>query len=153
MGNHDLWADNVAIESALESAGVMVLSNQCRRLPHPFDSISIVGLDDPSTGRDNHHHALDAIDDSTFPIALCHSPDVLHKVASTKIPLMLCGHTHGGQIATPWGPIVVPGQVGKVYSSGLHQYESTTLFVSRGVGNTEMPIRTFAPPDIAIFEV
>jgi hypothetical protein len=69
-------------------------------------------------------------------------------------PLLLSGHTHGGQIALPGPrPIIVPGPLGKRWPFGLHRAGDLTLFVSRGVGTTELPIRTFATPDIAVFTV
>jgi predicted MPP superfamily phosphohydrolase len=63
---------------------------------------------------------------------------------------MLCGHTHGGQIATPRGPIVVYGEVGRRFPAGRYDLEDLMLYVSRGLGAVDFPLRTFAPPDVAL---
>ena len=64
--------------------------------------------------------------------------------------LHLCGHTHGGQVALPWGSIIVPGPVGKELRAGFHDAYGTQVFVSRGLGGVEIPVRTFARPDVAV---
>jgi uncharacterized protein len=66
---------------------------------------------------------------------------------------MLCGHTHGGQIALPSGPLVVHGPFGRKYPSGLHVLEGLRLYVSRGLGNVELPLRLNAPPEVALFTI
>lgn len=67
--------------------------------------------------------------------------------------LFVCGHTHGGHIATPWGPPFVPGRMGKMYPHGLHLVEGVHLHVSRGVGGIELPVRAYAKPEVAVFEL
>ena len=91
---------------------------------------------------------------SPLKIAVSHSPDGFPFVRGRGVGLLLCGHTHGGQVALPGPrPIIVPGPHGKRWPFGLHREEGVTIFVSRGVGATELPIRTFAPPDIAVFTI
>jgi predicted MPP superfamily phosphohydrolase len=43
--------------------------------------------------------------------------------------------------------------MGKRYPWGRHEVDGTTLFVSRGVGGSIVPFRTWAPPDVAVFDV
>ena len=70
---------------------------------------------------------------------------------SGRVELLLCGHTHGGHVALPgYRPIIVPGPVGKVHPHGVHERDGTVLFVSRGVGGIEVPVRTWAPPDVVV---
>ena len=64
---------------------------------------------------------------------------------------MLCGHTHGGQIALPSGPVIVHGRLGRRWPSGLHLIGDMHLFVSRGLGIVDIPLRANAPPDVALF--
>lgn len=48
--------------------------------------------------------------------------------------------------------LMVPGPVGKLWPFGLHeQKDGLTLFVSRGIGGIELPIRAYALPDVALF--
>lgn len=152
LGNHDLWTSHALLERALERAGARVLINDTIRLPPPHDDIAILGLDDPWTGAPDGPRALAACGDAAVKIAVCHSPDGFPFVNGRGVRLLLAGHTHGGQVALPGPrPIVIPGPHGKRWPFGLHQEGELTIFVSRGIGASELPIRTFAPPDIALF--
>jgi len=149
LGNHDLWARHDRIERALARAGVTVLVNDCMHLE---GGVAIVGLDDPWTGRRDADRAFQARAKARTTIVLCHSPDALPWIAGRDVDLYLCGHTHGGHIALPSGPIVVPGPMGRRYPSGLFRVHGADVIVSRGVGATELPIRTFAPPDVVVVD-
>jgi uncharacterized protein len=152
LGNHDLWTSHALLERALELAGARVLINDAIRLPPPHEDVAILGLDDAWTGAPDGARALAACGDAAVKIAVSHSPDGFPFVRDRGVRLLLAGHTHGGQVALPGPrPIVIPGVHGKRWPFGLHQEGELTLFVSRGVGASELPIRTFAPPDIAVF--
>jgi predicted MPP superfamily phosphohydrolase len=152
LGNHDLWTHHGLLERALEDAGARVLVNDAVRLPPPHDAVAVLGLDDPWAGAPDGVQSVAACGDAPLRICVSHSPDGLPFVRGLGVSLLLAGHTHGGQIALPGPrPIVVPGQLGKRWPFGLHREGDLTLFVSRGVGTTELPIRTFAPPDVAVF--
>jgi len=151
LGNHDLWTDHALIEEALVRAGARVLVNDAVHLPAPHDHLAIVGLDEPWTGQADGAGAFAAAAGAPFKVAVAHAPEGLPFVAGRGASLLLCGHTHGGQIALPSGPVVVHGRLGRRWPSGLHQVEDLTLFVSRGLGAVDVPLRAFAPPDIALF--
>jgi hypothetical protein len=152
LGNHDLWTHHHLLEAALADAGARVLVNDAVRLPPPHDDIAVLGLDDPWTGRPDGLRAARAAGDAPVRIAVSHAPDGLPFVRGLGVSLLLAGHTHGGQIALPGPrPLIVPGPLGRRWPFGLHRIDAElTLFVSRGVGATELPIRTFAPPDVAV---
>jgi len=156
LGNHDLWTRHSLLEAALGEVGVEWLHNRSVRV----GELAIVGLDDPWTGVLDTQSALRELGDVSNVIVLCHSPDALPSTldslaehSSVERGLYVCGHTHGGQIATPWGPVIVPGRVGKLYPHGMHHVPPLCLHVSRGVGATELPIRAYATPEVAIFDL
>ena len=163
LGNHDFWARPARLEVALSAAGTVILVNEALRLPPPHDDVGILGLDDPFTAlgvgdRESRQRAveeaLDKIADARVRIAVCHSPDGLDWVRGRGVHLLMAGHTHGGHIALPgYRPLFVPSPMGKRYPHGRHQVDDTTLFVSRGVGGSLVPMRTWAPPDVAVFVV
>jgi uncharacterized protein len=154
MGNHDLWTHHELLEDALAEAGARVLINDAVRLPAPHDDVAMLGLDDPWTGKPDGAKAVTACGDAKVLLGVCHSPDGVPFLRGRGVSLLLSGHTHGGQIALPGPrPIIVPGPLGKRWPFGRHREDDLTLFVSRGVGTTELPIRTFATPDIAVFTV
>jgi predicted MPP superfamily phosphohydrolase len=151
LGNHDLRADSATVIGGLRRAGVNLLSNSHSRLPAPFDDISICGLDDPTIGDPRADLALDGVDG--VRIVLMHSPDGLLALEDRQFDLALCGHTHGGQIATPAGrAIVVPaGGLSRRFHMGWHPLnDGGTLLVSRGVGCSTVPFRMFATPEVHI---
>lgn len=152
LGNHDLWTEHGRLEEALARAGATVLVNDALRLPAPYGDVAIVGVDEPWTGAPDAARAFAAAGDARLRLAVCHSPDGLPLVQGRGASLLLCGHTHGGQVALPGHrPIVVPSRTGKAYPFGVHDVGDLVLFVSRGLGGVEVPFRTWAPPDVGLF--
>ena len=154
LGNHDLWTRDAEIVRALSSAGARVLINEAAPLPAPWDDVAVLGLDDPWTGQCDPQAAARQLDGQPFRIVLCHSPDGLGLLAGLRFDLYLAGHTHGGQIAAPWGPIVLPhGKMCSRFPAGFARFDAGVVYVSRGVGTVELPIRTFAPPEILLLDL
>lgn len=151
MGNHDLWADDRVIQSRLERAGVRVLVNEAAHLPAPYDFVSVCGLDDPWTGIRDPKRAFDGARD--VRIVLVHSPHALEIASDERFDVMVCGHTHGGHIALP-GPTPIVTVGSRAHQFGRHDLGGgRTLVVSRGIGATELPLRTFADPDVVSLTV
>jgi len=153
LGNHDLWTDHALIERALERGGARVLVNRALRLPPPHDDVALVGLDDPWTGEPDPERAFADAEDAAVRVAIVHAPEGYPFVRDRGAALMLCGHTHGGQIAGPGGPVVVHGHLGRKWPAGLYDVDGLPLFVSRGIGAVEIPLRLYAPPDVSIFTI
>ena len=150
LGNHDLWTTHAHLEAALTDAGARVLVNECHRLGAPHDGVAVVGLDDPWTGRPDATTAFAGVGDARVVLVLCHAAEGLLACAAGghRFDLFVCGHTHGGHVATPLGAPVVPGRVGRVLVSGEHSTPAGRVLISRGVGATELPFRAWAPPDV-----
>lgn len=153
LGNHDLWTDNTVLERALADAGVTVAINAAVRLPAPHDDVALVCIDEPWTGQPDAPRAFAQADDAAVRIAVAHAPEALPHVVGRGAQLMLCGHTHGGQVALPSGPLVVHGPLGRRFPSGLRDVAGMKLFVSRGLGNVDLPLRAFAAPDVSLFRI
>jgi predicted MPP superfamily phosphohydrolase len=152
LGNHDLWTRHELIEEALEAGGARVLLNESVRLPAPHDDVAIVGLDDPWTGQVDPDKAFAGVD-APLKLVLTHAPEAVPLVEGRGVALLMCGHTHGGQVAAPWGPLMVEGHFGRRWPFGLHDVNGMQLFVSRGVGYSDLPVRSFAPSDVAIIDL
>jgi predicted MPP superfamily phosphohydrolase len=152
LGNHDLWTDETVVERALVAGGARVLVNGSVQLPAPHEDVAIVGLDEPWSGAPDPERAFAGV---TAPvrIAVAHAPEGQPFIAGRGAALMLCGHTHGGQVALPSGPVVVHGPLGRKYPSGLHEVGGLRLYVSRGIGNVDLPLRLYAPPEVALFTI
>jgi uncharacterized protein len=154
LGNHDLWTDDEAIVETLSTAGASVLVNRGLRLPSPWTDVAVVGLDDPWAGDCNADAALATLNGEACRIVVCHSPDGLLQLRDCDFSLFLAGHTHGGQVAAPWGPIVMSrGRLCRQYSGGLASFQGKPVVGSRGVGGIEVPLRTYARPDILLIDL
>jgi predicted MPP superfamily phosphohydrolase len=152
LGNHDLWTDHAVIERALERGGVRVLVNESVRLPAPHDDVAIVGVDEPWSGSPDPKRAFAAADpEAPVRIALAHAPEGIPMISGRGARLMLCGHTHGGQVALPSGPVVVHGPYGRKYPSGLYDVGGMQVYVSRGLGTVDVPLRVYAAAEVALF--
>lgn len=152
LGNHDIWGEHDKIEGALRRAGVRLLANSAVTLPEPHDRIAILGLDDPKTGTPDAATAVRACGKAEVRIAVCHSPDAVPLLRGRGVSALLCGHTHGGQIAMPWGPLRIPCPYGWAFPFGMRESEGLNVFVSRGVGSVGLPMRTWAPPDVGVID-
>lgn len=154
FGNHDLWLDDESIHAELRQAGVRMLVNESVSLPPPFHEIYLCGIDEPGTGAPDPH--LMFRDAGQRRIVLMHSPLGLKFVGSFPFDLAFCGHTHGGQIAYPWGkPIILPtGSGERRFSNGFFQLANGgNLVASRGVGMSDLPIRMFSPSEVHLYSI
>jgi predicted MPP superfamily phosphohydrolase len=143
LGNHD---DDHDMPAALSAHGVEMLKDARTTIRIKGEPIDIVGIrfwtkrgaDIASIMRGG----------SGFPMILAHDPRRLAEAAALKIPLMLAGHTHGGQIVLP-GIGALAKQKFPVLA-GIARRNQTTLFVSRGVGTVYVPVRINCPPEVAL---
>lgn len=88
-----------------------------------------------------------------FWLGIAHSPDQWEWARSLGCHLLLCGHTHGGQVRIPGiGPIVAPSRYGSRFASGVFYRPPTLMHVSRGVSGTH-PLRWRCMPEASVLEL
>jgi predicted MPP superfamily phosphohydrolase len=142
LGNHD---DERVVPAALAAKGIKVLREQRMRLDMGGASVDFVGIGYWTRGA-ARIGAL--IDHEAMPILVAHDPRRMTEAESLSIPLVLSGHTHGGQVVVPpFGPI---NRFRFPITQGSLHRNNTTLFVSRGVGTIYLPVRVNCPPEVAI---
>ncbi len=91
------------------------------------------------------------IPEGSFPIVLSHSPDIFPMAAEMGWPLVLAGHTQGGQIRLPFiGALTTDSTLGRGYASGLFSRGGSWLYITRGIGTTRVPFRFLVPPEVAL---
>jgi predicted MPP superfamily phosphohydrolase len=167
LGNSDHSYGSESIDTdllvgELKRIGVVILINQSNKLTFKSDGdiktppLYIVGLDDNFLNYDNIFRAGTNVPQDSTRILLAHSPHIIEKIDTKGINLVLSGHTHGGQIVIPFiGPVYTndPCRAKKRYVSGLYEDdEYTKLYVNRGIGTSNVPIRMFCRPEITLIK-
>jgi predicted MPP superfamily phosphohydrolase len=143
LGNHD---DDDDMPAALMANGVQMLTDARTSLEIRNERVDLIGLRF-WTRRASHVAAAMKGAGGTV-ILLAHDPRRLTEAAALKIPLVLSGHTHGGQLVLPGiGPV---GARKFPVVAGIGRQDKTTIFVSRGVGTVYVPVRINCPPEVAI---
>ncbi len=151
-GNHDHKNRKFALlGTILKENKIKILNNESRKIERNGDFIYLIGVDDPHLGYDNIEKAMEEVENNSPKILLAHSPEIFRKVKEKNIDLVLTGHTHGGQINIPlFSDLVLPLKYDKKYKSGLFKENSTYLYVNRGIGETLLPIRINAFPEVTL---
>jgi predicted MPP superfamily phosphohydrolase len=151
LGNHDYWANADAVIATLTMRGVRFITNRSIALRRGDDTISLFGIDELYRGKPDINAAFALVAPDAVRIGLSHHPDIVDMLGGRRIDLLVCGHTHGGQIRVPFfGSIVVPSRHEARYASGFHRVEDVLLYVSRGIGAIP-PLRILCKPEVATF--
>lgn len=143
LGNHD---DDREMPAAMAARGVEILKDARTRLTVQGEPLDLIGIRYWTTRqRDISSVARGAAKAS---ILLAHNPSRLKEAAALSLPLMLSGHTHGGQIVLPGLGAVAARNFPIIAGQGSRG--TTTAFVSRGIGTVYVPIRVNCPPEVAV---
>ena len=143
LGNHD---DDHDMPAALAKNGVQVLKDARTHLTINGAGVELAGIR-YWTRRLPDIAAVTR--GATGPlILLAHDPRRLTEAAALNIPLVLSGHTHGGQVVLP-GLGAIAAQKFPVVA-GIGRLKRTAMFVSRGVGTVYVPVRINCPPEVAV---
>ncbi len=152
LGNHDRtrYRNLDPFVAALQEAGAALLVNDG---VWPRSDLYLAGIDDLRVGRADVPAALaGAGGASGAKVLLSHNPDVIPELPA-GIDLVLCGHTHGGQINLPMvGPLVTSSEYGVRYAQGWVE-APMPAFVSRGLGVTSLPLRVMCPAELVLLEL
>ena len=135
----------------------ILLINGSYVLNTKFRKINILGMDDLVWGQPDFMMACENIDRSLTSLVLNHCPayrssiDELSSSMNIK-PIILSGHTHGGQVTFFGIPLMTPYGSGK-YVKGWYRNDRSQMYVSKGIGTTILPIRFGARAEVALFYV
>lgn len=152
-GNHEYNSNEYdLLKEKLIEIGVIVLDNEIYELSN---NINIIGVSDISFSTlDNFKNILSNLaNNDNFNILLSHRPELIDIYIENNIDLVFSGHTHGGQWRIPFinKGIIAPNQgFFPKYSEGMIVKNNTTMIVSRGLGNSIIPLRIFNQPELII---
>ena len=162
-GNHEARVREYEdLKMGLVKAGTVILENQKVQITREGESITIMGIDDPSFQEDYlfgdaasvTSSALSELQNESdgYTVLLAHRPELFETYVDAGVDLVFSGHAHGGQFRLPFiGGLVAPNQgFFPEHDVGLFSEGSTNMIVSRGVGNSIIPIRFNNRPEIIL---
>lgn len=164
MGNHDSGRDCLYgrtvenpdrtkdVEAALSDCGITTLHNEWKKV----GPVVLAGTDDYWMKTYDLGKTLDGIPAGEPVVLLTHNPDAVMDERTHRADLILCGHTHGGQVRLPLiGAVVpIPNEIGRTYDRGTFALpKETTLIVSHGVGESMARPRFLTVPEILLIGV
>jgi uncharacterized protein len=159
LGNHDYFffyprakhkeAGTPEMVQRFEAAGLKYLTNTGVQVR---EDVFLAGVDDLWKGTPDLIKALEQRPDTGASLLLCHNPDLLPQVPAT-VGLTLCGHTHGGQVRLPFDiGLLSVSKYGERFQKGFVEAPAKA-FISRGLGTTGPPIRTFCNAELVTLEL
>jgi predicted MPP superfamily phosphohydrolase len=143
-----------ALAARLEADGWTHLRNRRASLGVNGIRVEVVGLDDPHIERHDLRVGV-RTDPGAFGLAVVHSPDPAPELAALGYDLVVCGHTHGGQVRLPLvGALVTNSAIPTRLGMGLSRLGRTLLHVSPGLGTSKYaPFRFLCRPEATILEL
>jgi uncharacterized protein len=148
LGNHD----PLRMVPGMEAMSYRVLLNEWTAIRRDGTAIYLAGIDDAHFYRlDNFHRAADEIPADAVSILLSHTPEAFRQAAHADFDLMLCGHTHGGQICLPGGvPVLTDASSPRRFASGAWRHHAMTGYTSTGSGTSLVDVRLNCPPEVTL---
>ena len=164
VGNHESRVNtNIHTEfiDTLSEIGVIVLKDDSAYIEKDGERIQVIGLKDASDYKIDYSEdytekitqTINILDDkNTFSILLSHHPELFPEYKNTDIDVVFSGHAHGGQFRLPFiGGIIAPEQgLFPEYDAGVFTENNTTMVVSRGLGNSIIPVRINNSPEVIV---
>lgn len=158
-GNHDLKFDEWT--NIITNSGFKNLNNTYDTIyKKGYNFMVIAGAStfkDKQGINDKLKPALDFInsfekDGSIYNILLMHEPDYIDDLTDNKFNLILAGHSHAGQVRTPFAPIILPTGATKYYEKH-YKLDDKDLYISNGLGVSEYNFRIFNTPSYNIYKL
>ncbi|HTW69757.1 MAG TPA: metallophosphoesterase [Acetobacteraceae bacterium] len=148
LGNHD----TLRVVPGMEALGYRLLLNEWTELRRGDAAIYLAGIEDAHFYRlDNFHRAADALPEHAVSVLLSHTPEPYRHAAHAGFDLMLCGHTHGGQICLPNGiPLKTQARHARRFARGSWRYHGMVGYTSTGTGTSLVDVRLNCPPEITL---
>ncbi|MDD5291330.1 MAG: metallophosphoesterase [Patescibacteria group bacterium] len=183
LGNHDCGSQyekdvSGKLTEVLSKCGIRVIDDKTEEIkinPAPFSrvflqkagrdiqercgikgqGIKLIGLSDFET-RQPDYSLIKNISGSSLNIILTHNPDAVYEFPSYDMDLVICGHTHGGQVRIyPFYKYAYKyiALMKRDFDKGLREFRGTKVFITAGLGMAGLPFRFLMPPVIDVLEI
>lgn len=139
--------------SRLRKYGVTVLDNETATQEINGVGLCVIGFEDYyRLEKRGPEKAAAMVPETGFKLVLEHQPQFFDKIKDRGELLMLCGHTHGGQLRLPFLPVFyAPGQrLFPKYSFGEYRHKKAIMLISKGMGATYFPFRFYNRPEMTV---
>ena len=151
LGDHDETYGADTISHALRAAGITVLVNETVSVGFDGGEFSITGVTSDAAML---HDLITPRGGNVLRLVLAHDPAAFALLPKNTACLMLCGHTHGGQIRIPLlGPLMNLSDAPLRWTYGHIVDGKRHLYVTSGIGTSLVPLRIGIPPELALIEV
>jgi uncharacterized protein len=155
-GNHEWWSGKAnELENKLKNINVISLDNTSIKLTKNDSELTLIGITDPAgfPNREDFFKTLTELREDNFTILLSHRAENFEHYVN-NYNLVFSGHAHGGQVRIPFiGGLVSPNQgFFPEFTSGVYEKDETKMVVSRGLGNSIIPLRIFNRPELVVVE-
>lgn len=162
-GNHEAWSGHYdTLKESLLNQSVNILDNEAIVLQRNGEELLLLGLKDSAFATEDEHsltiearvQELSGQFDG-FKLLLAHRPELFESYVRNDLNLVLSGHAHGGQFRLPFiGGLIAPDQgLFPEYTSGVYEKNKTKMVVSRGLGNSIIPLRFNNRPELIFIEL
>jgi predicted MPP superfamily phosphohydrolase len=148
LGNHD----TIRMVPAMEAIGYRFLINEHVKIQRGSNEVHLAGIDDAHLYRlADCDRAAHDIPRHSCAILLSHTPEAYRDAAHAGFDLMLCGHTHGGQICLPGGiPVLTEAASPRRFARGPWRYDKMIGYTSVGVGTCLVEVRLNCRPEVTL---
>jgi uncharacterized protein len=140
-GNNDYDVKEEQLISLFKETDVQMIRNSSLFFGPSDKKIALIGIDDIAMEKDDLEAAMVNAENACFKILLSHNPSIMQQLnGEIAIPLILSGHTHGGQIHIfGYSPYK---------RGGVFQKAGMTQLISNGYGTSHVPLRLGAKPEV-----
>lgn len=126
-----------------------LLHNDTHLLPIGNSALNICGLGEYMLGKCLPQQAFKNYNSQYPGVVLAHNPDSVSLLKGRPGSLILCGHTHGGQVDLPWLRDRFLIMENPKLKKGLHRIDDRWMYVNRGIGGVSR-FRCCSPPEILL---
>ena len=134
LGNHDHWVDAHYLRSGFERLGYTVLQNEHRVMHLRGAPVTVLGIDDGRTHRDDVETTFRGAPESGTRLVLTHAPPTIDKLPPNGNLVQFSGHTHGGQFVVRGLTEALFKRAGQPYIRGHYTVRGNQLYVNQGLG-------------------
>lgn len=152
-GNHEYRNENFELfMEELSKRGIIILDNRLVELEEY--NVSLAGINF-GLSKEEYDETVSGMNVDSYNILLSHSPKYPVNYSENKEDLIICGHTHGGQVRVPFiGAVVSPSEgFFPKYDKGIYDLGKTKLYIDSGLGTSALALRMFNRAQISNIDI